>query len=136
VNASYRSIFTTGGIFIEGHDPLGEPGISQAEAAARVDDFLRSPPTLSMIPIDTPTEKLRIRHPGYDVRSSRRDYNSIFPVDSLLEAVDAGRIGELAAESFSTVGAAAQLRVRADFGPTIAAQFHESEIDAAFLVAA
>ncbi len=136
LSESRIGVFTTGGVFIEGHDPLGEAGISQAEAAARVDEFLRSPPTLSMIPIDTPTEKLRIRHPGYDVRGSRRDHNSVLPVDRLLEAVESGRIGELAPEAFSTVGAAAQLRVRADFGPAIAEQFHENEIDAAFLVAA
>lgn len=133
---SRLGLLTTGGVFVEGDDPLGEPGITQAEAVDQINAFLRRAPTLSTIPIDTPAEKLRIRHPGYDVRGSRRDYNSIFPLDRLLESVASGRLGELAPEALSTVGAAAQLRVRSDFGPAIAAHFHKYEIDAAFLVAA
>ncbi len=130
------SLFTTGGVFVEGDDPLGEPGITQEEAVDQLDDFLRRAPTLSIIPIDTPAENLRIRHPGYDVRGARRDHNTLFPLDRLLEFVEAGRLGELAPEALSAVGAAAQLRIRADFGPAIADRFREQEIDAAFLVAA
>lgn len=129
------ALLSAGGVFVNGHDPLGEPGITQEEAVAQIQDFLRRAPDLSVIPVDTPAGELRVRHPGYDVRGARRDHNCVFPLDRLREAAGSGRIGELAPDAFSFTGAAAQLRVRGRFAPDLVERLHRYELDAAFLVA-
>jgi len=107
-------LLTSSGHFVAGDDPepFGVAAMSQAEAERRVDDFLRSAPTLSAIPRDTPAEELRVRHPGYDPRSTRRDPNVTFPRDRLLELAAAGRVGRVAETLFSFTGATAQGRLR------------------------
>jgi D-proline reductase (dithiol) PrdB len=129
------ALLSAGGVYVDGDDPKGEPSMTQEEAATRINEFIRNAPDLSVIPVDTPAAELRIRHPGYDVRGSRRDYNCVFPLDRLHEAVAAGRIGELAADAFSFVGAAAQLRIRGQFAPDLVERLQKYEVDAAFLVA-
>jgi len=107
-------VLTTSGHFVEGDDPepFGEPGLTQQEAMARVAEFLSSPPTLSEIPSDTPIDRLRVRHEGYDMRSAILDANITFPIDRLREFEADGRIGELAGTLYSFPGVTAQGRLR------------------------
>lgn len=71
----------------------------------------REQPTLSAIPMDTPASKLRVRHGGYDVRSAHSDPNIVFPIERLRVMAQEGRIGELADDAYSFVGACAQTRL-------------------------
>jgi len=128
-------LVTSSGHFPAGHDPepLGRKGMTQEEAIRHIEDFLRKAPVLSRIPKDTPVSDLRVRHPGYDIRSTQRDSNVTFPLDRLREAEASGRIGEVAPEAFSFPGLADQqrlLEVMPDWMETV----RETEADAALLV--
>ena len=128
-------LMTSSGHFVAGDDPqpFGEAGMTQQQAEARIDDFLREAPTMSAIPRDTPADRLRVRHGGYDTRSALRDYNVTFPRDLVVAAAEAGRVGEVADTLYSFPGAAAQGRVR-QLAPEWARQLHEDEVDVLLLV--
>jgi hypothetical protein len=74
-------LVTSSGHFPAGHDPepFGRNGMTQADAVRHIEGFLREAPILSRIPEETPASKLRVRHPGYDIRSTERDPNVTFP---------------------------------------------------------
>lgn len=107
-------MLTTSGHFVDGDDPepFGEPDLTQQEAVARIDEFMSSTPALSEIPTDTPTDRLRVRHAGYDIRSAILDANVTFPIDRLREFEADGRIGELTPTLYSFPGATAHGRLR------------------------
>ena len=129
-------LMTSSGHFVDGDDPkpFGVENMSQQEAEARIDDFLKVEPQLSVIPINTPEERLRVRHGGYDVRGSMADPNVNFPISRLRELQKEGRIGELASDAYSFVGAAAQLRLLNHTGPEWVQMFQDKKIDALLLV--
>jgi len=129
-------LISSSGHFMDGDDPkpFGVEHMSQKEAEARIDDFLKVEPQLSVIPMDTPIEKLRVRHGGYDVRGSMADPNVNFPLDRLRELQADGKIGELASDAYSFVGAASQLRLLNHTGPEWVKMIREKEIDALLLV--
>ena len=127
---------SSSGHFVDGDDPkpFGVENMSQKEAEARIDEFLKVEPQLSVIPMDTPIEKLRVRHGGYDVRGSKADPNVNFPISRLRELQAEERIGELASDAYSFVGATAQLRLLNHTGPEWVKIFQEKRIDALLLV--
>lgn len=129
------TLLTSSGHFVEGDDPepFGVKNMSQDEAMARIDDFLKVEPVLSVIPAATPAEKLRVRHGGYDIRSAQADPNVAFPLERLRELAQEGRIGELAANAYSFVGACAQTLLLKHAGPKWVEQLQAQEIDAAVL---
>ncbi|MFQ5538605.1 MAG: glycine/sarcosine/betaine reductase selenoprotein B family protein [Gemmatimonadota bacterium] len=128
-------LMTSSGHFVRGDDPrpFGVEDMTQEEAIARIGDFLRSAPTVSTIPRDTPAADIRVRHGGYDVRSTLRDLNVTFPRDRLVEAEAVGRIGHLADELLSFPGAASQGRLL-NVLPEWIARIHDARIDAVILV--
>jgi len=128
-------MFTTSGHFLEGDDPepFGEPALTQDEAEARVGEFLSSPPALSEIPSDTPTDRLRVRHAGYDIRSAIADPNVTFPIDRLREFAADGRIGGLPPTFFSFPGATAHGHLRKAL-PGWIERIHDQGIDVMLLV--
>lgn len=130
------TLLTSSGHFVEGDDPepFGVKDMSQDEAMARIDDFLKVEPVLSVIPTDTPVEKLRVRHGGYDIRSAQADPNVAFPLERLRELAQEGRIGVLAANAYSFVGACAQTLLLKHAGPKWVEQLRAQEIDAVVLV--
>jgi len=107
-------LLTSSGHFAAGDDPqpLGVADMTQEEAVARIGEFMASAPVLSEIPVHLPRSELRVRHAGYDIRSTLADPNVAFPIDLLAEAEAEGRIGELAGTAWSFVGATAQGRLR------------------------
>jgi len=113
------ALLTSTGHFVEGDDPqpLGVPGMSQEEATRRIGEFLKAEPTLSTIPVDTPPDKLKVRHGGYDVRGVQADRNVALPIDRLGELAQEGLIGELLPAAYSFVGACAQMRLLKGAGP-------------------
>jgi hypothetical protein len=136
LSQSRLALFTTSGHYVEGDDPapFGIQGMTQAEAEARIDDFVKAVPELSVIPSDTPRARLRVRHPGYDVHGARLDPNVTFPLEHLRALEDEGVIGEVAPEAYSFVGACSQLRLLKVVGPTWVARLKEQQVDAALMV--
>jgi len=136
LNQVRLALISTGGVFVEGHDPLGPNGPTQQEAVLHIQTFLRGDPALATIPRTTPGQLLRVRHPGYDIRGALRDHNVVFPIDHLKALEAEGVIGKLADEAFSFVGATSQIRLLNQHAPRWAEHLKEQGVDAALLVAA
>ena len=130
------ALLSAGGLYVEGDDPLGPDGPSQEEAIPRIQEFLRGAPILSVIPRNVEPEKIRVRHPGYDIRGALKDYNVVFPLDRLRELEVEGVIGELAEENYSFVGASSQKRLLAGPAHEWSDLFKAKQLDAVMLVAA
>lgn len=130
------ALVASSGHFVKGKDPepFGVKNMTQEEAERRIDDFLRSAPQLSVIPKDTPMEDLIVRHGGYDTRATIMDPNVTFPLERLVEISREGAIGEVAEDTYSFVGAAAQLRIINESGPQWLEIFREKEIEAVLMV--
>jgi hypothetical protein len=130
------ALFTSSGHSVEGQDPepFGVKHMTQEEAIPRILEFLRSQPQLSVIPADTPNDRLRVRHPGYDIRGAQADPNVSFPLERLRELARERAVGELAAEAYSFVGAAAQARIIAESGPQWATLLKAHGVEAVVLV--
>jgi len=135
LSKSRLALLSSSGHFVKGDDPqpFGVKDMTQEEAAARILQFLKSEPRLSRIPVGTPKEKLAVRHPGYDVRGAQADPNVVFPHEILIGLEREGRIGELAREAYSFVGACSQRRLLKESGPQWVRLLQEQEIDAALL---
>jgi hypothetical protein len=129
-------LLTSSGHFHDDDDPrpFGVEAMTQEEAAGRIAEFLRATPQLSRIHRDVAADRLRVRHGGYDVRSSARDHNVTLPRDALVEAQEEGRIGELADTMYSFVGATAQGRLRKEALPGWVDELHGAGLDALLLV--
>jgi D-proline reductase (dithiol) PrdB len=130
------ALLTSSGHFVEGNDPspFGIENMTQAEATARIDDFLKEEPVLSAIPSDTPAERLCVRHGGYDIRSAERDPNVAFPLTHLRNLVQEGVIGELAPHAYSFVGACAQTPLIKRTGPRWVEMLRSHAVDGVVLV--
>ena len=136
LSESRVGLLTSSGHFVRGDDPkpFGHENMTQAESVELIDDFLKEPPTLSEIPIDTPTEDILVRHPGYDIRGAQIDHNVNFPLKPLRQLAEDGIIGELFYTAYSFVGACSQLRLRSKIAPDWAQIFKDNQIDLAILV--
>jgi hypothetical protein len=130
------ALLTSSGHFVEGDDPnpFGVENMTQEEAIRRIDDFTKAVPELSAIPFDTPTERLRVRHGGVDIRGAQADPNVALPLQIVLELEKEGYIGELAPEAYSFAGACSQMRLLKQAGPQWIEKFQRQQIDAALLV--
>ena len=117
-------------------EPFGVKNMTQAEAIPRIMEFIRSEPTLSTIPLDTPRAELRVRHPGYDIRGAVADPNVNFPIHRLAELEREGVIGHLLPDAFSFVGATAQTPRLKKHAPQWAGMLQERGVDAMLLVPA
>jgi D-proline reductase (dithiol) PrdB len=136
ISESRLALLTSSGHFVEGDDPqpFGVQNMTQGEAMERIGEFLKTEPTLSSIPKDTPQEKLRMRHGGYDIRGSWADRNVVFPLERLRELEGEGIIGELSPEAYSFVGACSQQRLLKRVGPQWVKLLQQQRIDAVLLV--
>lgn len=130
------ALLTSSGHFVDGDDPqpLGVVDMTQAEAEARIGEFLREAPKLSAIPIDTPPERLRVRHGGYPVASVAADHQVALPIGHLRALAADGVIGEVAPVAYSFVGAASQVRLRKEVAPAWAGRLRDDGVDAVLLV--
>lgn len=130
------ALVTSSGHFVDGDDPrpFGVVDMSQAEAEARISEFLRAEPTLSAIPVDTAPDRLRVRHGGYPVGAVRKDYQVALPIEHLADLARRGVIGELAPRAYSFVGAASQLRLRDRVAPEWAETLQADDVDLVLLV--
>ncbi len=94
------------------------------------DDF-----SLREIPADTPVSALRATHFAYDLTDARRDPNTVFPLQTLRNLADEGRIGGLGAQAYAFMGGIYSARkVRDALAPAIAERLLRDEVDLAILV--
>lgn len=130
------ALLTSSGHFVEGDDPrpFGVADMSQDEATRRIGEFVRARPVLSVIPSETPNERLRARHGGYDIRGAVADPNVAFPLERMRECQRDGLFGTLAPEAYSFVGATAQVPIINECGPAWAGRLKQQSVDAAVLV--
>lgn len=130
------ALLTSSGHFVKGDDPepFGIENMTQGEAQTRIDDFLKTKPVLSSIPVSTRGEDLIVRHPGYDIRGAEADPNVAFPLQRLRELQQEGVIGDLGSHAYSFIGACAQLRLLNETGPEWVNTLREEAIDAVLLV--
>ena len=133
---SKLALLTSSGHFVDGDDPmpLGVVDMTQAEAERRIGEFLREAPVLSRIPLDTPPERLRVRHGGYPIDGAKADYQVALPLQHLGDLVAEGIVGDLVDEAFSFVGAASQGRLRSSVAPEWADMLRDLGADVALLV--
>jgi hypothetical protein len=119
------ALFTSSGHFVAGDDPepFGVSNMSQGESIARIQDFLRSKPQLSVIPADTPEGRLRVRHPGYDSRGALADPNVAFPLERMRGerhmSEERGRLGRALETQFSEAELTLLARQYSRWTPTI-----------------
>lgn len=136
LSESRVALITSSGHFVAGDDPMpfGVEEMSQQEAEDRVQEFLKAPPDLSEIPVDTHPNDIRVRHGGYHVDSAAKDHNVAFPLDPLIAAAEAGRISGLVDTAFSFSGATSQGRLRKQALPGWIERFKELDVDVMLLV--
>ncbi|WP_395160224.1 glycine/sarcosine/betaine reductase selenoprotein B family protein [Ilumatobacter sp.] len=136
VSESRIALVTSSGHFVDGDDPqpFGVVDMTQAEAEARIGEFLRESPTLSSIPTDVAATDIRVRHGGYPIDAVRSDHQVALPIGHLRTLADRGRIGEMVNPVYSFVGAAAQLRLRNQVAPAWADMLRDHDVDLALLV--
>ena len=136
LSESRVALFTSSGHFLAGDDPrpFGIEGMTQEEAEERISEFIKSPPTLSRIPVETVHEELRVRHGGYDITSAMTDPSVTFPAAVLRELAAEGVIGDVHPDAFSFPGATAQMRIVKESGPAWARMLVEEEVDLTLLV--
>lgn len=136
VSEARVALLTSSGHFVVDDDPepFGVKDMSQEASIPRILDFLRAKPELSVIAADTTCERLRVRHPGYDIRGALADANVVFPLERMRELEQAGEIGALASDAYSFVGAAAQGRIIKESGPEWAAMLRARGVEAVVLV--
>lgn len=131
------TLFTSSGHFVEGDDPkpFGVDNMTQAEAEARIGEFLRETPSLSSIPVDVDPADLQVRHGGYPVDAVRSDHQVGFPIGHLADLAAAGVIGALNPTAYSFVGAAAQVRLKRQVAPEWAQRLNDdNQTDVVLLV--
>ena len=131
-------LLTATGSFVEGDDPepFGEKNLTQLDVIPRIKDFIKNPPQLSTIPMDTPYGRLRVRHPGYDIRAVAKDPNVGLPLEHLRALQREGVIGALTSNAYSFVGAAAQRPLLKTHAPQWAELMKEQGAQAVLLVPA
>ena len=136
LSESRVALLTSSGHFVDGDDPqpFGESAMTQAEAEARIAEFLSAAPDLSAIPVDTPPEDLRVRHGGYPVQAVAADHQVALPLGHLKALEEEGVIGELSTTAYSFVGATSQLGLKKTIAPKWAEQLRDDGVDAVLLV--
>ncbi len=136
LSESRVALLSSGGHFVRGNDPepLGYPGMTQADAEEHINDYMKVAPVLSEIPVNTRVENLVLRHGGYDVRGAALDHNVVLPIEAMKTAEAEGRIGEFHPTAYSFVGSTSQLRLRDSVAGEWAASFRDEGIEAFVMV--
>ncbi len=131
------TLLTSSGHFVDGDDPkpFGLESMTQAEAEARIGDFLKEAPSLSSIPVDVDPGELRVRHGGYPTDAVRSDHQVGLPIGHLADLAADGVIGALNPTAYSFVGAASQVRLKRQVAPEWAERLrNDGMTDVVFLV--
>jgi len=133
---SKLSLISAGGVFCTDNDPIEPKGMTQEDAIKKISEFLKSPPTLAEIPNNISTERLSIRHPGYDIRAAQQDPNVVFPYEILKNLHQEDMFGSYTDNFYSFVGASQQSAIIKTHAPKWAGMLKSHNVDAVLLVAA
>ncbi len=133
---SKLSLISAGGVFCTDNDPIEPKGMTQEDAIKKISEFLKSPPTLAEIPNNISTERLSIRHPGYDIRAAQQDPNVVFPYEILKNLHKENIFGSYTNNFYSFVGASQQSAIIKTHAPKWAEMLKSYNVDAVLLVAA
>ena len=87
------------------------------------------------IPIDTPADRLRVAHFGYDPTDARQDPGCVLPLGALARLSGEGRIGSVVDRALSFMGGIySQRMVRDELAPRFLDFFLSEEVDLVLLV--
>lgn len=136
IGESTVGLITSSGHYVDGDAPkiLGVENISQDEVVRRIMELVKLPPVLSSIPVDTPLDKLRIRHGGYDITPASKDPGVTFPLAALKNLAKQNAIGTLYPATWSFMGACSQSRIMKHEGPAWVEEMVQGGLEALLLV--
>ena len=136
IGEAVLGLITSSGHFVDGDAPtiLGVENISQREVVRRIMELVKAAPILSSIPTDTPLEKLRIRHGGYDITPALKDPGVTFPIAALINLANQNAIGNLYPTAWSFVGTCSQSRIMKHEGPAWVEEMVHGGLEALLLV--
>ena len=114
---------------------LGLVGSGGIYRAGQIAFHYRDDLSFREIPSDTPLEELRVTHFAYDLADARSDPNAVFPLGTLRDLAEEGRIGGLGPFAYGFMGGIYSARkVRDWLAPAIASRLQRDAVDAALLV--
>jgi len=121
LHQSSFALVSTGGIYVEGQEPY--------DVDSEDGDY-----SFREIPRDTPQERIRVRHPSYDISGPLTDINCVLPLHRFRELKSEGVIGDLSPSSYSFMGLIRQPEaLMEETAPEVARRLKEAGVDAAFL---
>jgi len=89
------------------------------------------------IPVETPADRLRVSHFGYDISDAARDPGCVFPLRALRELVAEGVVGGFASPALSFMGGIySARRAREELAPRLRDFVLRQRVDLAYLVPA
>jgi len=124
LNESSIALISSAGIFRDDQEPFDPWAVNDL--------------SFREIPVDTPFERLKLRHNYFDHRDALKDLNCVFPVHRLKELEKSGFIGRLVPKAV-TLGMGRLYKRTAlqnETVPKIVGVLKEQGADAALLVAA
>ena len=122
--------------------PLGSMRVALiASGGVHLDDqepfHFRDDTSHREVPFDTPPERLRVAHFGYDIRDATRDPGCVLPLRALRELAAEGFIAATAGPALSFMGGIySARRVRDELAPRLRDIVLRQEADLAYLVPA
>lgn len=120
--------------------PLGECRVGLVAsggiyAVGQVAFHFRDDSSFRAIPRDVDYRDLRVTHFAYDLTDARADPNVVFPLQTLQNLAEEGRIGEVGPWAYTFMGGIySARRVRDELAPAIADCLGNDEVDVAILV--
>jgi D-proline reductase (dithiol) PrdB len=89
------------------------------------------------IPLETPPDRLRVAHFGYDLRDAASDAGCVFPLRALRDLADDGVVGDVVDPALSFMGGIySARRVQAELAPRLRDFVLRQKVDIAYLVPA
>jgi len=89
------------------------------------------------VALETPAERLRVSHFGYDTRDAKRDAGCVLPLRAMSELAREGVLGEVAGPALSFMGGIySARRVREELAPALLDLVLRQNADLAYLVPA
>lgn len=112
---------STGGVYVAGDTPFAIRDRDDVDQSYRE------------IPVDTPSEDLRLAHEHYNKDYAHQDINVVFPVGRLQQLANDGVIGGVAPVNFSITGFIPEPEGLYETGSQIAARLKDINADCAIL---
>jgi D-proline reductase (dithiol) PrdB len=127
------ALFSSAGIYLDDQEPYYPAELTYEQAIRDVRKTRERIPSLRVIPAETPEDRLRVGHIGYDIRAAQKDINVIFPLTRFRELVQERFIGALAERNYSYHGLTNIPRLVQESAPQWAQMLKDDGVDAVFL---